>query len=775
MKRRVRIYKAGGQSNAPTQEQIYKHIADRLSADDYDGDTDAISEELAQVGIDSETADEYITEVSDYLEQNSSDETDNGELTPEQQAQAEEEQALLDEQNAAEEQAKQDRLNAMYDTNIDMSTTEDTPEDEEAMYAKLGGAKPSKRSFINQYTKLAKKAEGGNTPSVGSDDIQGKEGRGRQVLDFFKGIGESVNLAQQKQAAEAQYNAIYGNPQVGAFEDGGIQQEQIDIENPMHHIGAYAAGLGDIFQNNQNIQNDTPKQQFGQYGGFTDPESGLYKFIGGGDNELMDEQYQDSDLDYQRYAKHGGALHKYVDEGEVKPNLYNPATGVLYTPEELAANKVLADKELADKTANTASTEDWKKKYETLTSQNSTAAQKQQQMLLQQMMQQQIMQQMSNQGGIGKFRSPIRRGMQYNKAVGSPYYTESGEKYIGPDLANRAPSSVHVDKFRIFGKPKELTINYGGNGNSSSTVPPLIKMPENGKSEDAPYRGNTFGERVGEGMMNTRIPGIKQLGAKITSRYTPSPGEGKWNTNVPNDPEEEARMKKRDSSYKPLLPEPPTKAYGGPIDYTQYAYGGDVSIPELHKYQIDGQVGFNPNDNNMNLSNLQGFFDKAPTKDATGNMIQPTVPESMQPDNYTIDPNQPNRAPVTDTPANVSQKFKNKQAWDIDGKAIADDTLIGANALAQGLENINANKQQNQMYENFGQQPISSAYNQGGHDQTGLYKPNQMGFEGVVSKYGGGVYAMGGNFADDDDEDAQWMTQKEIDEFRANGGELEFY
>jgi hypothetical protein len=32
---------------------------------------------------------------------------------------------------------------------------------------------------------------------------------------------------------------------------------------------------------------------------------------------------------------------------------------------------------------------------------------------------------------------------------------------------------------------------------------------------------------------------------------------------------------------------------------------------------------------------------------------------------------------------------------------------------------------------------------------------------------------MGGN-TEDEDEDTQYMTQEEIDEFRANGGELEY-
>lgn len=821
MKKRVRIYKKGGQSNAPTQEQIYKHIADRMSAEDYDGDADTILQELTQVGIDPQTADNYITEVSDYLEQNNSGQSaEQEQLSAEEaQAQAEEEQATIEAQNAAEEEARKAQLYAMYNTDTEETTQDDNADEEIIM--RQGGSKPSKRSFINQYTKFAKMAQGGDTPSPGADDVLG--GREQHVSNFFKGIGESVNSAQQKQAAEEQYNAIYGNPQVGAYaQDGGIQQEQIDTESPYDHLAKDTAARRHIFSDNMYTQNDIAALE--QYGGNTG--QGLYKFIGGGDNESIDEQYQDSDLDYQKYAKRGGSLYKYQGTGNSIVDVNkNGISDFVERPEN-------------QKVANT---EDYKKKYDELVTQNTTDAQKQQQMMQQYMMQQ-YMQQMGNQYGQGMFRSPIiSRGEQYNKAVGSPYYTQSGERYTGPDLAGRLPSSVNVDKYGIFGRPKKMTYNYGDNKNSSSTVPPLIKMPENRESEDAPYRGKTFGERLGRGMVNTKIPGIQQLGAKLIPWGIGYEGPNKFTESSENNPvvtnnppfttEQQDYLTKSLRLPEKTLPEIPpvysgniplntagptnmdfnyfenesnapmnnpnsnqveqadenkrqyenyllrNQAYGGPVDYTQYAYGGDVSIPELHKYQIDGQVSFDPNANNVSISNLQGFFDKAPTKDVSGNIIQPTVPESMQPDNYTIDPNQPNRAPITDTPEGVSQKFKNKQAWDIDKKGVGDLSLLAANAFANTADEIRANKQENQMLanttsaeSNYG---INNAYDQGDYDpNSGLFRPNKMGFNGV-SKYGGGVYATGGNI-EDEDEDTQYMTQEEIDDFIANGGELEY-
>jgi hypothetical protein len=205
-----------------------------------------------------------------------------------------------------------------------------------------------------------------------------------------------------------------------------------------------------------------------------------------------------------------------------------------------------------------------------------------------------------------------------------------------------------------------------------------------------------------------------------------------------------------------------------PISYTNYAYGGDISVPDLHKYQMDGQVAVDPNANNMSFANLQGFFAGTGAVDTEGNAVDATLPESMQVDNITIDPNQPK---------SVSQKFRNKQAWDIDKKGIGDLSLLAANAIANTADEVKANRQENQMLENltsaetnFG---INNTYDQGDYDpNSGLFRPNKTGFMGV-SKYGGGVYAMGGN-TEDEDEDTQYMTQEEIDDFIANGGELEY-
>jgi len=182
------------------------------------------------------------------------------------------------------------------------------------------------------------------------------------------------------------------------------------------------------------------------------------------------------------------------------------------------------------------------------------------------------------------------------------------------------------------------------------------------------------------------------------------------------------------------------------------------------------QVGFDPNANNMNISNLQGFFDKAPTKDVAGNAVQSTLTEDMQPDNTTI--NKEEDA--------YSQDYKIKKDWGKIGSTVADAAALGKVGVLAGLDQLdkyNARKQENKLLENItaaeSNYGISNEDNRGNYDpNSGLFRPDQMGFNGVV-KFGGGVYATGGS-TEDEDEDVEYMTQEEIDNFIANGGELEY-
>jgi hypothetical protein len=556
--------------------------------------------------------------------------------------------------------------------------------------------------------------QGGDTPSPGTNDVL--NGRESHVKGFLGAVKNTANEAALKQAAESQY---------GRYQNGGAQQNQPDKENLMHHIGAYATGIHDIFDNPQVGTNiDFNREQFG---GFTDTDSGLYKFIGGGDNESADEMYQDGDIDYNEYAE-------------------------------------------------------------------------------------------------GGFKMPKRSGRQYVQAVNSPYYTATGQAAVNPNLAGRQVTSVDVTKRGLLGRPKAYTVNYGNPNATAAGATPQIKMPteDQAKTLDAQYaaqdrKGNR--QPVADMMMRSGIPGIKQLGARMTRSgmvpeipqgaqpttpaatqasdmpyYPPMDARaqrrerrddaqlnrflGNKDADVFNDPKEVARIQQSNPGYVPFGDANKAQAIANQassLSNKQKEYGGDVSIPELYRAQIGTEVGFDPNANNMSISNLQGYFDKAPTKDVTGNQIQATVPESMQPDNITMDPNQLNNKPSTEALDNYSQDFQVKK-----DRSNLGANLTGGSYLVKGIADqanqINAKKQENQMINNlkpaesnFG---ISNEDDRGDYDQAGNFRPDDTGFKDV-SRYGGGVYAMGGN-TEDEDEDIQYMTQEEIDDFLANGGELEY-
>jgi len=878
MKKRVRVYRPGGQTNKPTHEDIVNYVSQEMSADDYDGDTDAIKDDLVNAGIPEDAADEYISNVSDDLGLNETEESieEKERLAAEQeQAALDEEQALLAQQEAAEEERKA-RLAAMYDTNIDMSTTEDTAEDEEVLFAKFGGSKPNKRSFIKQYTKFAKMAQGGDTPTPGADDVL--NGREAHVNNFLGAVKNTANDAILRQQAEAQYNAIYGTPQIGAYQDGGIHQEEIDPENPLHHLSTYGADTRHIFSDDMYTQNDVAALE--QFGGNTG--QGLYKFIGGGDNESADLDYQDADLDYNQYQKGGFRMPKrtgrqyvqavnspyYTATGEraEAPNLAgrlatsvnvtdrglfgrpkaftinygNPntagsnATPQIKMPTEEQAKKLDAQYAAQERRGNRQPVADWmmrsgipgvKQLGARMTKSgmipeipvgtqptSSTAAPASDMPYYPPMSARaqrrearddaRLNRFLGNTEGVDVFNDPkeIAKLKQNN-----PSYVPLGESAPNTDLP--IPKNSYLDpsvtaslnagknnpevkaKAKLEDKKEEAKIINKEEEKINTLINPQLQADK----VQAAIDNNTVGglNRKALNYDYANDPGAKAFQNKYPSFSDGSDGRNEefWTQQQPQganqySPEKAAKMRAMGLNpdiygHHYLYQHPDKfKEYGGLVDYTEYAYGGDISVPELHKYQMDGQVAFNPNDNNMNISNLQGFFDKAPTKDVTGNPIDATVPESMQPDNINIDPNQANSPSVTDQPDNFSQDYLVKKDWNKIGQdvsAIGQGLGYGLKAGLDIADKIKARKQENQMLvdttsaeSNYG---ISNQDNRGDYDpNSGKFRPNETGFK---SRYGGGIYAMGGNTMDED-EDVQYMTQEEIDDFIANGGELEY-
>jgi hypothetical protein len=678
MKKRVRVYRSGGESQGPTQEEIINYIAQKMSSDDFDGDIDTLKEELAASGINEDVADNYIEYVTDNFDVNSFNqsteetdvETENDEEAMLQQ------QALLEEQEEAEEAEREAQLQAMYNTEIDMSTTEDTPEDE-ATYMRQGGTKPSKRSFIKQYTKYAKMAQGGDTPSPGANDVL--NGREAHIKGFLGAVKNTAQDALLKEQAKEMYNNIYGSPQVGAFQDGGIYNEPVDTESPLDHLSKYGTNARHIFSDNMFTQNDVAAME--QFGGNTG--QGLYKFV------------------------NGGSLNKYEDKGEV-------------TEDE---NKV---------------TEDWKTKYDELMKKQALAEQQRQ-------IQMYMMQRYANQSG---------RNGSYNKAINSPYLTATGQKMEGFDMTGMTPTSVNVTKTGILGRPKRFTVNYTDPATNeylkqpgTNKTQPVVnnQQPATKNLNDPTFKNKPFAN------MLMKTPGLKKLGAKMIN-----------------------------SADAPVtVADPIKKSYIAPK--TKKAYGGDISVPELFSYQVGGPYS----EEELKAQEAEQFEDFKYEEPLTEE--QKLLKYQRQ---YNQNRTYTNPAfngtdvfgvgttsdPILQKDKEVSQDFKNKLGKQ-DKKDIYDEGKLAVDFGLDQAEQIRANRQQNQMMENikapettFG---INTTDNKGTYDiNSGLFRPDQMGFTGVA-KYGGGIYAMGGNTMDED-ADVQYMTEDEINDFLANGGELEY-
>ena len=130
-------------------------------------------------------------------------------------------------------------------------------------------------------------------------------------------------------------------------------------------------------------------------------------------------------------------------------------------------------------------------------------------------------------------------------------------------------------------------------------------------------------------------------------------------------------------------------------------------------------------------------------------------------------------------PGTVSVDYKNKNMWEVDFPDIINKRINPALALATGLKDRADTKQiQNQLYNEFygdAYAPERARIDRGNYDtNSGLFKPDQEGFEGVV-RYGGSIYQDGGSIFEDIDEgDEVMMTPEELQEFLANGGEVEY-
>lgn len=290
MKRRVRIYKAGGQHGSyinktaqyfqeggmqmqeevaieeqttqePSDEQVITFIMQTLSQPN--GSIEQAKQQLVQANVNparitqlSETALEYINQQQDIQQ---AEATGNEEDA----AAMQEEQDANDRAVAEEEQAAQNQ--EMYAQSEEGAVDPNEDYDNSAAYMRNGGM-PNKRAYISNFIKLAKKQEGGDTeeskPDLKTDILEGRE---RKVKGFLTSVKDTAyNVALKKQAEEQyeqQMQQMQQMPPQGYAQDGGDTESGVSNFDPYHNLEHYSGA----FEHSMPF-NELTQAQFGGWG-----------------------------------------------------------------------------------------------------------------------------------------------------------------------------------------------------------------------------------------------------------------------------------------------------------------------------------------------------------------------------------------------------------------------------------------------------------------------------------------------------------------------------
>jgi hypothetical protein len=277
MKRRVRIYKAGGQHGSyinktaqyfqeggmqmqeevapeeqpaqePSDEQVITFIMQTLSQPN--GSIEQAKQQLVQANINparitqlSEAALEYINQQQDIaLAEATGNEEDAAAMQLEQDAN---DRAVAEEEQAAQQAAQNQE---MYAQSEESAVDPNENDDSSAAYMRSGGM-PNKRAYISNFIKLAKKQEGGDTEESKSDiktDIP-VGGRVEKVSKFHNALKSTANNAALKEQAEKQYEQqmqqMQQMPPQGYAQDGGDTESGISDFDPYHNLEHYSGAF----------------------------------------------------------------------------------------------------------------------------------------------------------------------------------------------------------------------------------------------------------------------------------------------------------------------------------------------------------------------------------------------------------------------------------------------------------------------------------------------------------------------------------------------------
>ena len=419
---------------------------------------------------------------------------------------------------------------------------------------------------------------------------------------------------------------------------------------------------------------------------------------------------------------------------------------------------------------------------------------------------------------------------QYTRMQRGPYNPQTGQAQNFIPGAGTYLKNIDVKKSSwITGAPKKYTITYGnqemdprkqniitlpGSGAQTSQTQGDNRTANNNQRSDikglklgskAAVRKGELGNKINDWKL--KMLGLDEYGNKIGSEQSDKvpmsnvemlTKQGKiWDEKskrwiVKPEPLSAPMQYMKDSLTVPNNPQPFSSDQlintSGPRN-TEMQYGGDLrrfmpyvqsgaetpvtytSNPALAGMTDVDMISLNPGISGINKSSFWN-------DQASFNPPAPERDKSKDPIEYKVDPNQGQSHQAENvysgTEGDTSMDFKTKNLFD--NEAYLNVANAGIRGVTGMINRAQDRKSEAKMYENYNADNLYAAktvQDKGDYDtNTGLYRPPTQGqLHGSRSKqYGGDVYQDGGYVEGDE----VYMTDDEIQEFLANGGDLEF-
>jgi hypothetical protein len=248
MKKRVRVYQRGGfnafeapvmpamriaqnganvQKPQYTDEQLVSAVMGIIG--EQGGSPEDALQQLVAAGVDQAKANAVVSSAIEYInqQQGSGQQQQQQGPTEEEQAQAEEEARMQEQQQ--EEADRQARYNTqMANDEADLADSDaDIDQFASDYLMRNGGALPSKRTFVKNVMKLAKKAAGGESEPIKADDTDIPGAKGRKFgLDAFVGnLKNKSNNYLQEQDINAMHSMLSQQMQTPYADPNSYMQE----------------------------------------------------------------------------------------------------------------------------------------------------------------------------------------------------------------------------------------------------------------------------------------------------------------------------------------------------------------------------------------------------------------------------------------------------------------------------------------------------------------------------------------------------------------------